>query len=214
MQYLLLQCPLQSVARDWWYTQDSIFVKFPDDVSRLEIFRASELISDFITQLLGKPHVLEFEKVYFPFVQWAKKRYAGLKFDAGDPDNGKLSFSGITAVRRDNFTYLADTVKQGLDKMLVDQAPVDDIVRWAIARVDRLWTREVEAEDFMSLAITKSISKPLEEYGVNGAATPGHVVAARKLSKRADTAVIAAGTRFATVMVTGMAKDKAGDKMR
>ena len=193
--------------------QDSIFVKFPDDVPMEEVFRASEVISDRITGVLAKPHVLEFEKVYAPFIQWAKKRYAGIKFDAGCPETGNLSFSGISAVRRDNFTYLTDCIKEALDKMLVARVPLEDLTAWCIERVDKLWRREVERDDFMAMSVTKSISKPLHEYGAGGSTTPAHVMAARRLAKQKDAAAIVAGTRFKTVMLQSFKGAKAGDKM-
>ena len=190
---------------------DSVFVNFPDDVAQEEVFRASEEMSAHVTALLAKPHVLEFEKIYRPFVQWAKKTYAGVKYAADNADEGSLSFTGISAVRRDGFRFLSDAVKEALRMMLVENASEPALVDWARERVRKLRDREVERLDFQSLSSSKGISKPLDEY----ATVPAHVRAALRINEaNHDGEQIGAGTRFDTVVVEGKTKASVGDRTR
>jgi len=54
-----------------------------------------------VTSHLKKPHDLEYEKTFYPFIQLAKKRYVGNKYEI-NPDKFKQTSMGIVLKRRDN----------------------------------------------------------------------------------------------------------------
>ena len=58
------------------------------------------------TTCLGKPHDLEYEKTFDPFLLMSKKRYVGMLYEE-DPDVCYRKSMGIVLKRRDN----ADIVK-------------------------------------------------------------------------------------------------------
>ena len=54
-----------------------------------------------ITPIFGYPHVLEYEKTFWPFVLISKKRYAGDKYEF-NPHKAKQTSMGLVTKRRDN----------------------------------------------------------------------------------------------------------------
>lgn len=70
---------------------------------------------------LKDPHDLEYEKTFWPFILFSKKRYVGNKYEE-DPNKFKLSYMGIVLKRRDNaqilkymYADVVDTILNGHD---------------------------------------------------------------------------------------------------
>jgi len=89
---------------------DSIFLdlsscppisKCRDDKKMAEIIKYAIEIANFITSKLKKPQILEYEKVFYPFLIFSKKRYVGEKFEF-DPNKSKRINMGTISKRRDN----------------------------------------------------------------------------------------------------------------
>ena len=73
-----------------------------------------------VTAALKKPHDLEYEKTFFPFVQLAKKRYVGLLYEDDPHAKPKMKSMGIVLKRRDN-APIVKTIYGGIvDKILYD----------------------------------------------------------------------------------------------
>lgn len=95
---------------------DSIFINFnPKDengnklINKEGLKRSIELgleAEKYIQQFLKPPHKLEYEKTFWPFILFTKKRYIGNKYEF-DLDKFKQTSMGIVLKRRDN----ADIVK-------------------------------------------------------------------------------------------------------
>lgn len=95
---------------------DSIFIYFnPRDeqgnvlVNKEGLKKTIELgieAEKYIQPFLKKPHVLEYEKTFWPFILFSKKRYIGNKYEH-DVNKYKQTSMGIVLKRRDN----ADIVK-------------------------------------------------------------------------------------------------------
>lgn len=49
---------------------------------------------------MKKPHVFEYEKTFFPFILFSKKRYASIKYEF-DINKGKMDWMGICLTRRE-----------------------------------------------------------------------------------------------------------------
>ena len=90
---------------------DSVFINFKpkDDKGNLlkgkdGLKRAIELgveAEKYVQNFLEKPHKLEYEKTFWPFILFSKKRYIGHKYEF-DIDNYKETSMGIVLKRRDN----------------------------------------------------------------------------------------------------------------
>uniref|UniRef100_A0A6C0FBH7 DNA-directed DNA polymerase n=1 Tax=viral metagenome TaxID=1070528 RepID=A0A6C0FBH7_9ZZZZ len=103
---------------------DSVMVKF--DTGNLKgkealekCFKLGEEAAEKISETFKKPIELEFEKVYFPYLLFSKKRYAGLMYtNPKKPDY--IDAKGIQIVRRDNCKYVRDVSKNVLDTIMYD----------------------------------------------------------------------------------------------
>lgn len=88
---------------------DSIFVKFTDDKGNKlegieglqESINKGTLIEKSIQMYFKKPHKLEYEKTFWPFILFTKKRYVGHKYET-DVTKYKQNSMGIVLKRRDN----------------------------------------------------------------------------------------------------------------
>jgi len=90
---------------------DSVFVKFDcryQDGTKMkgrdalaETIRLSKIAEEGIKKILMKPQDLEYEKTFWPFILFTKKRYVGNKYEF-DLDKYKQTSMGIVTKRRDN----------------------------------------------------------------------------------------------------------------
>lgn len=110
---------------------DSVMVKFLGVATVDEAALIAEKAADWITQRFAEQTgtndiVLEFEKVYFPYLLMKKKRYAGLMFEpdkSGKMVNTKLDCKGIEFVRRDNCLLAKRVQKKVLDALMYKRDP-------------------------------------------------------------------------------------------
>ena len=80
--------------------------------------QAGELASKF----LKKPHDLEYEKTFWPWIIMSKKRYVGMLYEE-DPEYCKLKFMGIVLKRRDNAPIVKD-IYGGIIEILMKQKSI------------------------------------------------------------------------------------------
>lgn len=101
---------------------DSIMVrmKLPEGKDQKNIndhFEVAKWLASEITKEYKAPNDLEFEKIYYPYILYSKKRYAALKFE--DPaEKGKLDVKGLALVRRDFSPITREILKESLDTIL------------------------------------------------------------------------------------------------
>lgn len=153
---------------------DSLFVKFnvknPETGELLSgreaIVKTIELTEEaghLVTQALKYPHDFEFDKVYYPFIIFSKKRYVGNKYDES-PDDFKQTSMGIVLKRRDNAPILK-TIYGGAIKILLNERNVEK----AVAFVKEKCMELVNGKTSMSqLTITKSLSAKYKPDYVKG----------------------------------------------
>lgn len=107
---------------------DSIFVKFsPKNPETGELYKGREAIvktielteeaGKFVTQALKAPHDFEYDKVFYPFIIFSKKRYVGNKYEES-PDEFKQTSMGISLKRRDFVNLLKSCYAGALDFLL------------------------------------------------------------------------------------------------
>ena len=76
--------------------------------------------SSYAAQFLKKPHDLEYEKTFFPFILISKKRYTGMKYEFS-VDKCKQTSMGIVLKRRDNAKILKFVFGGVIDIIMKDR---------------------------------------------------------------------------------------------
>jgi len=95
---------------------DSIFVKFPtkDLAESIELGKKS---AERITSLCRKAHKIEYEKTFFPFILFCRKRYVGMMYE-DDVTKCKRKTMGVALKRRDNAPIVKDIFGGALDILM------------------------------------------------------------------------------------------------
>ena len=180
---------------------DSIFVNFnprdPLTGKRLEgreaIVATMELTEEagkFITKALKPPHDFEYDKVFYPFIIFSKKRYVGNKYE-DSPDDFKETSMGIVLKRRDNAPLLKMCYGAAIDRLL-NHRDIPGAMKIVKEKVKEL----VEGKMKLSqLTITKSLRA---EYA---ATAPAHKMLADRIKKRDPGNAPASGERIGFVYI-------------
>lgn len=95
---------------------DSIFIKFPTK-DLAESIDLAKKAADKITSLCRKPYKIEYEKTFFPFILFCRKRYVGLMYE-DDLNKCKRKTMGIALKRRDNAPIVKDIYGGALDILM------------------------------------------------------------------------------------------------
>jgi hypothetical protein len=135
---------------------DSIFAILPSELRGKDallpsIEKAIEA-SDGFKPLLKAPHDLEYEKTFWPFILFSKKRYVGNLYEHDDKKFKQKSM-GIVLKRRDN----ANIVKQiygGCIDIIMNQQDIQKSVGFLSTELQRLVDGQCPMEQ---LVITKSL---------------------------------------------------------
>jgi DNA polymerase elongation subunit (family B) len=96
---------------------DSIFIKFPTkDLS--ESMTLARAAAQRITDSIGRhPYKIEYEKTFYPFILFCRKRYVGMMYE-DDPTKCKRKSMGIAIKRRDNAPIVKDVFGGALDILM------------------------------------------------------------------------------------------------
>ena len=180
---------------------DSIFVNFnprnPETGERYEgreaIVKTIELTEEagkFVTGALKAPHDFEYDKVFYPFIIFSKKRYVGNKYEES-PDDFKQTSMGIVLKRRDNAALLKMSYGAAIDRLL-NHRDIKGAVECVKEKVQEL----VDGKMKMSqLTITKSLRA---EYK---GTPPPHKMLADRITKRDPGNAPASGERIGFVYI-------------
>lgn len=152
-------------------------------------FTVAEKLAADISETFAKPVELEFEKAYYPYLLFSKKRYAGLMYTSPDaPD--KIDMKGIQMVRRDSCPLVREVGTAILHKIMYDRS-VDAAVAAAKACILKILRGEEPLDKFV-------VSKTLKTDYKNQAQP--HLYVAKKLFKRTG-ASIPSGVRVPYVFI-------------
>jgi len=109
---------------------DSIFINFnPCDNNGMPLKDKDGLqkaidmgvqAEEYIQQFLKAPHRLEYEKTFYPFILFSKKRYIGYKFEH-DVNKYTETSMGIVTKRRDNAKIVKYVYKRVMDCLLKEK---------------------------------------------------------------------------------------------
>lgn len=147
--------------------------------------------------------ILEFEKVYMPFLQVCPKKYCGMKYEF-DPTKGKVAASGLQMVKRDSALLCKRTMQTFFEYLLVKKDK-DRALESIKVQLADLFSNNLPLEDF---CITKKISKRPEDYKV----TPPHIEAWGRMVRRVGvTEAPAVGERMEYIILKHGKKDNMAD---
>jgi len=189
---------------------DSLFVNFnprnPETGQRLEGKEAlvksmhlTEEAGKLVTKFLKPPHDFEYDKVFFPFIIFSKKRYVGHKFEES-PDSYVQNDMGIALKRRDN-APVVKLIYGGALRILLSEKNV----KKAADFVKQKTMEMVDGKMSMSqLTISKSLRA---EYKT----IPAHKMLADRMAERDPGNAPASGDRIPFVYICTKAGQKEKD---
>lgn len=186
---------------------DSVMVKFnvgdlrgKDAIKKS--FELGEEAANRISETFKKPIELEFEKVYFPYLLYSKKRYAGLMYTKPEkPDY--IDAKGIQLVRRDNAPFVKDISKKVLHKIMYDM-DIDGAMEMVKMIAKNLLYNKIPIKDLI-------VSKSMKDNYKNR--NQPHVAVADKIEKRNPGSGPKSGERVPYIFVnTGDSKHKQFEK--
>jgi DNA polymerase elongation subunit (family B) len=122
------------VAMTVYGDTDSLFINFnvkdPVTGEKLtgrraieETMKLTEEAGKFVTRCLKKPHDFEYDKVFYPFIIFSKKRYVGNKYEESS-DNYKQTSMGIATKRRDYAAIVKNVYGGAIHTLLNEKDPV------------------------------------------------------------------------------------------
>jgi DNA polymerase elongation subunit (family B) len=180
---------------------DSLFVNFnprnPETgeryTGRESIVKTIELTEEaghFITGALKAPHDFEYDKVFYPFIIFSKKRYVGNKYEES-PDEFKETSMGIVLKRRDNAPLLKMIYGGAIDRLL-NGRDVAGAVEYVKEKVQDLVEGRIKLSQ---LTITKSLAA---DYACT---PPAHKMLADRIAARDPGNAPSSGDRIGFVYV-------------
>lgn len=102
---------------------DSVMLTFPGIDNVKDAFTLAERVGRETTAIFPSTVLLEFEKVYSPYLLLKRKTYAGVKYE-DDPDAPpSLDVKGLATVRRDNCGLVRDVMGKVLNLTMQDNDP-------------------------------------------------------------------------------------------
>ena len=124
------------------------------DKERLRfIIQKSIRFTNEIRTVLRKPHDLEYEKSFFPFILFSKKRYVGYLYEDDWNIVPKLKYMGIVLKRRDNANIVKIFYKGIITRLLEDKT-IDSAIVFLKEKLQELIDGKFPMED---LTITKTL---------------------------------------------------------
>ena len=99
---------------------DSIFIKFPTK-DLAESIRLGLAAGKRITSQCRKPYKIAYEKTFYPFILFCRKRYVGMMFEEDANAKPKRKSMGIVLKRRDNAPIVKDVFGGALDMLLTEK---------------------------------------------------------------------------------------------
>jgi DNA polymerase elongation subunit (family B) len=179
---------------------DSLFVEInPRNPSTGERLTGQEAIQatiditteagELITKALKRPHDFEFDKAFYPFIIFSKKRYVGNMYEENATDYVQKSM-GIATKRRD-YAPIVKTIYGGAIKILLTNKDVGAasafVKKWVIDMMDN----KVSLNQLM---LTKSLRS---EY--KSVTPPAHKILADRIAQRDPGNAPASGDRLSFI---------------
>jgi DNA polymerase elongation subunit (family B) len=185
------------------HNTDSIFVQFPtkDLAESMELAKRS---ADKITSLCRKPYKIEYEKTFYPFILFCRKRYVGMMYE-DDVTKCKRKTMGVALKRRDNAPIVKDVFGGALD-ILMEHRHVGKAANFVKEMLVNLLQNKVPLDKFV---ITKQLR---DDY--KNPDQIAHRVLADRMEERDQGNAPQVGDRLAYIFVANRKDEKKqGDKI-
>jgi DNA polymerase elongation subunit (family B) len=180
---------------------DSIFIKFPTkDLG--ESIELAKKAADKITSLCRKPYKIEYEKTFFPFILFCRKRYVGLMYE-DDLNKCKRKTMGIALKRRDNAPIVKDIYGGALD-ILMETRNIKNCQSFVKDMLVKVLQNKVPLDKFI---ITKQLR---DDY--KNPEQIAHRVLADRMEERDAGNKPQVGDRLSFIFVSGR-EGKQGDRI-
>ncbi|KAJ4417203.1 DNA polymerase zeta [Gnomoniopsis sp. IMI 355080] len=174
---------------------DSLFI-YLKGRTKDQAFDIGNEISKAITDMNPRPIKLKFEKVYYPCVLLAKKRYVGYKYESRDQVKPDFDAKGIETVRRDG-TPAEQKIEEKALKLLFETADLSQVKEYFQTQCDKIMRGQVSVQDFCFAREVK-----LGSYSDKGPPPPGALISTRKMLEDAR-AEPQYGERVPYVVISG-----------
>ena len=183
---------------------DSLFV-YLKGRTKDEAFDIGKEIAKTITDMNPRPVKLKFEKVYFPCVLLAKKRYVGFKYENKNQMVPDFDAKGIETVRRDG-TPAEQKMEEKALKILFRSADLSQVKSYFQQQCMKIMKGKVSIQDF---CFAKEVK--LGTYSDKGLPPPGALISTKKMLEdpRAEPQY---GERVPYVVITGAPGARLSDR--
>jgi DNA polymerase delta subunit 1 len=191
---------------------DSIFVKFPGKDLPGAIKAGQEAASKITSLCPHSAFVIGYEKTFYPFILFCRKRYVGMKYEEDpSPTKCKRASMGIVLKRRDNAPIVKDVYGGALD-IILEEKDVKKAAEFVKSMLVKVMKSELPIEKF---AVTKQLRDDYKAMakGYTGPATiPAHRILADRMTKRDPGNAPSVGERLRYVYIQNDKKLQ-GDKI-
>ncbi|KAH0536373.1 hypothetical protein FGG08_006747 [Glutinoglossum americanum] len=174
---------------------DSIFIHLKGR-TKDEAFDIGEEIANAVTNINPRPVKLKFEKVYFPCVLLAKKRYIGFKYEHKGQKEPEFEAKGTETVRRDG-TPAEQKIEEKALRILFQTSDLSQVKEYFQRQCSKIMKGKVSVQDFCFAREVR-----LGTYSEKGPPPPGALISTRKM-KEDPRAEPQYGERVPYVVVTG-----------
>jgi len=160
-----------------WNT-DSIMTKYPIDENTTKAekltkaIECAKIVEQVVSKELPWPHKLEYEKTYYPYILYSKKRYSGVMYEDDVENYSKIDNKGIVLKRRDN-AKIVKYIFGGCLNIILFEQDVEKAITFMKDSVDKMFRGEFDIGMFIiskALKITKT--------------TPAHKMLADRMAER------------------------------
>ena len=153
---------------------DSLFV-YLKGRTKDQAFDIGAEIARTITDMNPRPVKLKFEKVYFPCVLLAKKRYVGFKYESRNQAEPDFDAKGIETVRRDG-TPAEQKIEEKALKILFRTADLSQVKEYFQRQCTKIMKGKVSVQDF---CFAKEVK--LGTYSEKGLPPPGALISTKRM---------------------------------
>lgn len=141
---------------------DSVFIKFNTKDLKEAIAlgeEAGDMVTEYLQSQNRQPHVLEYEKTFFPYILITKKRYTGYKYEFDDVSY-VLNNMGIVTKRRDNPRIVKD-IFNGVISIILKDKDIEKAQKYYCNSLRRVLRGEIKLNRLItSKSLKASYKKP------------------------------------------------------
>jgi DNA polymerase elongation subunit (family B) len=161
---------------------DSIFVKFPTKDLPTAIKQGQEAATMITSRCPHKAFVIGYEKTFYPFILFCRKRYVGMKYE-DDPTKCKRASMGIVLKRRDNAPIVKDVYGGALDILLLEK-DVKKAVKFVKGTLLDVIQNKLALDKFVVTKQLRDDYAAMKENYTGRATLPAHRVLADRMTAR------------------------------